>query len=120
MKLKPILPSLKEKKRYLSFEIVSGNSVSSEQAMHAINKQTLQLLGTLEAGKAGIMFLSDKYAHNTGVLKTGHKYVDKVRTALALITVIDDNKVMFRTRVVSGTLKRAMSKFQGMRRAEVY
>lgn len=110
MKLKPILPSLKEKKRYLSFEIISDSSCSVEDVSKAVNDSCLSFLGTLEAGKAGILFLSDKYSNNIGVLKTGHKYVDKVRAALALIKTIDNKDVIVRTRVVSGTLKKAISK----------
>ncbi len=118
MKLKPILPSLKEKKRYLSFEIVSKNSFSAEQVARAVNDSTLQLLGTLECGKAGILFLKDKYQNNAGVVKTGHRYVDKVRAALALIKDIDNKEVVFRTRIVSGTLKRAISKFKEIKNKE--
>jgi ribonuclease P/MRP protein subunit POP5 len=120
MKLKPILPSLKEKKRYLSFEIVADKSLPVEHVAKAVSESTLQFLGTLEAGKAGIMFFSDKYSHNTGVVKAGHRYVDKVRTALALIKTIDTTEVVVRTRIVSGTLKKAISKFQGLKKAEVY
>jgi RNase P/RNase MRP subunit POP5 len=75
-------------------------------------------LGTLEAGKAGILFLKDKYQNNTGVVKTGHKYVDKVRTALALIKAIDSKEVVFRTRIVSGILKKAINKFNEIKRLE--
>jgi RNase P/RNase MRP subunit POP5 len=60
------------------------------------------------------MFLNDKYSNNNGVIKTNHKYVDKVRTALALITKIENKDVIVRTRIVSGTLKRAISKFKAL------
>lgn len=118
MKLKPILPSLKEKKRYLSFEVIADKNVSAESAAKAVSQSTLQFLGTLEAGKAGIMFFKDKYNSNTGVIKTGHKYVDKVRSALALITKIDDTDVVVRTRIVSGTMKKAIGKFREIQKAE--
>lgn len=118
MKIKPMLPSLKEKKRYLSFEIVSKNNFSAEQAAKAVSESTLQLMGTLECGKAGILFLKDKYQNNAGVVKSGHRYVDKVRTALALIKDIDSKEVVFRTRIVSGTLKKAISKFNDLKKTE--
>ncbi len=118
MKLKPILPSLKEKKRYLSFEILSENNLSAEQVSKTVKEGSLHFLGILEAGKAGLLFLADKYSNNSGVVKTNHRYVDKVRTALALIKTIDDREVIVRTRVVSGTLKKAISKFQSMKKAE--
>jgi ribonuclease P/MRP protein subunit POP5 len=118
MKLKPILPSLKEKKRYLSFEIVSKSNFSVEQVGNAISKSSLELLGTLDSGKAGILFLKDKYQNNTGVVKAGHRYVDKVRAAMALIKDIDNKEVVFRTRIVSGTLKKAISKFNELKKTE--
>jgi len=115
MKLKPILPTLKEKKRYLGFEIISDSSFSSDDVAKAVKEGTLSFIGTLGTGKAGLMFLADKYANNAGVVKAGHKYVDKVRTALALIKTIDNKDVIIRTRIVSGTLKKAISKFHAMR-----
>jgi RNase P/RNase MRP subunit POP5 len=41
MKLKPMLPSLKEKKRYLSFEIISKSDFSAEQVAKAVSESTL-------------------------------------------------------------------------------
>lgn len=118
MKLKPILPSLKEKKRYLSFEILSNSTIPANEVEKAVYDSTLNFLGTFEAGKASLMFLNDKYSNNNGVVKTNHKYTDKVRTALALISKIDNKEVIVRTRVVSGTLKKSMSKFTEMKKQE--
>ncbi|MBN2421196.1 ribonuclease P protein component 2 [Candidatus Woesearchaeota archaeon] len=118
MKIKPMLPSLKEKKRYISFEIVSKEKFSADETAEAVNSSVLELLGTLETGKAGILFLKDKFQNNAGVVKTGHRYVDKVRTALALIKNIDNRDVVFRTRIVSGTLKKAINKFNEIKRTE--
>ena len=119
MKLKPILPSLKEKKRYLSFEIISDSYFSADEVAKATSESILSFLGTLEAGKANILFLADKYSSNSGVIKTNHRFVDKVRTALALIRTIDNKEVIIRTRIVSGTLKKSMSKYLAMKKAEV-
>lgn len=118
MKLKPILPSLKEKKRYLSFEILSSSSIPADEAGKATMDSCLTFLGTFEAGKASLMFLNDKYSNNNGVIKTNHRYVDKVRTALALITKINNDDVIVRTRIVSGTLKKAINKFNIIKEAE--
>lgn len=118
MKLKPILPSLKEKKRYLSFEILSESSFSAEEVSKAAMESCINFLGTFEAGKASLMFLSDKYSNNTGVIKTNHKYTDKVRTAVALVNNINSKEVIIRTRIVSGTLKKAISKFIDLKKEE--
>jgi len=118
MKLKPILPSLKEKKRYLSFEILSETSIPAEIASKNIIESCLNFLGIFEAGKASLMFLNDKYSNNVGVIKVNHKHVDKVRTALALISKIENKEVIVRTRIVSGTLNKAISKYKAMKMAE--
>ncbi len=118
MKLKPLLPALKEKKRYLSFEIISESMFPAEKVAHAVSESALELLGTLDAGKAGIIFLKDKYHDNHGTIRVGHRYVDKVRTALMLIKKIDDTNAIFRTRIVSGTLKKATQKYDEMKKAE--
>ncbi len=119
MKLKPILPSLKERKRYLSFEIISDDNFEANDVEKAVNESSINFIGTLGTGKAGMMFLADKYSNNSGIVKTGHKYVDKIRTALALIKTIDNKDVIIRTRVVSGTLKKAISKFSAIKKSEV-
>lgn len=118
MKLKPILPSLKEKKRYLSFEIISDSSFSADEVSKAVNEGISNFMGTLETGKAGIIFFNDKYSNNSGIIKVGHKHVDKARASLILIKSINGKEAIVRTRVVSGTLKKSMSKFNEMKKME--
>ena len=108
--MKPLLPSLKEKKRYLSFDIISEGKFSVDDVSKAVISETLSFLGTFGSAKAGIMFLKDKYNNNKGIIKTSHKYVDKVRTSLSLIKEIDNKEVIFRTNVVSGILKKAVAR----------
>jgi len=110
MKLKPILPSLKEKKRYLSFDIISSDSFLVDDVSKAVIDSSLSFLGTLGSGKAGVMFLKDKYKNNKGIVKASHKYVDKLRTSLSLIKNINNKPVIVRTNVVSGILKKAIAR----------
>jgi ribonuclease P/MRP protein subunit POP5 len=112
MNLKPIIPSLKEKKRYISFEVISSEKLTAELVSSAITKSSLDFLGTLDAGKAGLLVLNDKFSNNTGVVKISHKYVDKIRTSMMLVNKIGNQDVMFRTKIVSGTLKKTMKKSQ--------
>ncbi len=109
-KLKPILPSLREKKRYLAFEIVSKGKISQFQpVLKAINTSIFSFLGELGAAKAGILMLSDKYdaKAQAGIIRVSHKYVDELKSALMLIKEIDGNEVIVKTAGVSGILKKA-------------
>jgi len=113
-RLKPILPSLREKKRYLAFEVISKSRVYNYNSIAgAIHNSLLQLIGELGAGKAGIKFLEDKFNQELqrGLVKVNHKYVDHLRASLALINDIDEKEVIVRSVGVSGILKKAEKKY---------
>lgn len=113
-RLKPILPSLREKKRYLAFEVISKSGIYDyNQIAGAINDSLLQLIGQLGAGKAGIKFLEDKFNQELqrGLIKVNHKHVDHLRASLALIKNINEEEVIVRSIGVSGILKKAEKKY---------
>lgn len=113
-KLKPVLPSLREKKRYIVFEIISKERINDiNRVSSAILDYSLQFLGQLGAAKAGIMVLSNKWnpALQRGVIKVSHKHVDAVKAALAFADRIDSTDVIFRSVGVSGILRKAEQKF---------
>ena len=61
-KLKPILPSLREKKRYIVFEAISNEKISNINSVsNAIFNCSQQFLGNLGVAKAGIMVLQNKF-----------------------------------------------------------
>ena len=109
-KLKPILPSLREKKRYLVFEIISKERINEfSSVLNAILHSSLQFLGLLGAAKAGIMVLSNKWNQELqrGILKVSHKHVDAVKASLMFANKIDGKDVIFRSLGVSGILRKA-------------
>ena len=113
-KLKPVLPSLREKKRYLAFEVISKEKINdSGDVSNAIMHYSLQFLGQLGMAKAGIMVLNNKWdAHNQrGIIKVSHKHVDAVKAALALADKIDGKDVIFRSIGISGILNKAENNF---------
>lgn len=113
-RLKPILPSLREKKRYLAFEVISKSKIYGYNSIAgAIHNSLLQLIGELGAGKAGIKFLEDKFNQELqrGLIKINYKYVDHLRASLALIKCIDEKEVIARSVGVSGILKKAEKKY---------
>ena len=105
-KIKTILPSLKEKKRYISFEVVSDNNFSFNEIKKEINKHILKILGEKGYSKAGIMFI-DTNTKNQGIIKTNNKELINTRAALTLINEINNKKLIIKCRKVSGILKKA-------------
>ena len=113
-KLKPILPSLREKKRYLVFEIISKERISDFNAVSdAVHHYSVQFLGQLGTAKAGIIVLNNKWNPQLqrGIIKVGHKSADFIKAALMLADKIDGKEVIFRSLGVSGILKKAENNY---------
>ena len=108
--IKPILPSLREKKRYLAFEAITGSQIDFKKAKDDISKACIDLHGTLGTSKIGALFLENKWnsASKTGIVKVGHKHVDDLKAALC---AAGSNEVIYRSLGVSGILKKAENKF---------
>ena len=100
--MKPLLPTLKEKKRYLVFEVVSKKPVKLNK-VELMNK-IHDFLGILSSSKAGIQLIKTK--GNRGILRVSHKYVDHLKSALLFIKDLSDQDVILNTVTVSGILKK--------------
>ncbi|MBS3149675.1 ribonuclease P protein component 2 [Candidatus Woesearchaeota archaeon] len=112
-KVKALPPTLKESKRYLVYKMINENSFNFKDVKSAIDDSCLRFLGELNYSKAGIMHL-EKFNNNIGILRISSKYVNEVKTALALINNIQGKKVILDCVGVSGTLKKARLKFVKM------
>ena len=109
-----MLTSLRERKRYLAFEVVSESPIQDFNAVsHAVWDKALEYLGELGCAKAGIMIMQDKYnvEKQRGLIRVNNKSVDKLRATLALIDQIDNEHVIVRSRGVSGVLNKAEGKY---------
>ena len=109
-KIKPVLPSLREKKRYLAFEIISRQQIKDFSAISkAIWKAILDFSGVLGAAKAGIWLLGDKFNKTSqkGIIKVNHKNADLLKAALSTIKQINGIDVIVRSVGMSGILKKA-------------
>lgn len=112
-KIKPVLPTLRERKRYISFKILSEIPISRFSAVEeSINNTFLSLFGSIGMADAGIIYPKDSYdaSSQTGIIRVSHKSVGRMKSALAFIKEIEHNKVIVRSIKVSGILKKA--KFQ--------
>lgn len=109
-RIKPILPSLRERKRFLAFEIASESKIRDFSSISkAVWDSVLSFLGELGAADAGIWLLNDKYDPKTqrGLIRVGHRHVDHLKACLAMISTIDRQPVIVRSLGVSGILKKA-------------
>ena len=102
IKIKPLLPVLKEKKRYILFEIDSSNKMANIDK--EIQMQLRSFIGDMGLARAGLKFVKNK--DNKGIIQVNHKSVDEIKTGLALIKDIDAAPVRIRTLKVSGIINK--------------
>lgn len=103
-----ILPStLREKKRYILFQLISEEPVAYEDLEQAVWNQFLDTFGELGVSKMGMWMIKNLYDHEkqTGVLRCNHKSVHQVIAGLGLIPRLGDARVMFKILKVSGTIR---------------
>lgn len=112
-KIKPLLPSLRERKRYLAYEVISRSKFYD--AIH-VNKAILdaanQFLGNFGMAKAGILPI-DKWDSNSqrGIMRVNNKHVDNLKASLIFVKNIDGKDVIVRSIGASGILRKAQQRY---------
>ncbi len=112
-KLKPLLPILKEKKRYVVFEVISQVAIPLRDIKDAILQAAFRWMGAYGMAKAGITVLDDRWSpqKNRGIIKVSHTSTDMLKSALMFVTAINSVPVIIKSCGVSGMIKKADSKF---------
>lgn len=101
------------KRRYLAVEIDSHETFSSHEFMDAVWRAVSKLFGEYGASQAGISLIDYDETRKLVVIRTWHKTLEMVRTALASITQIGKKPVALHVLVVSGTIKALHGKLDG-------
>ena len=100
-----LLPALKQKKRYVVFEIVSDAKFSVTEIKKEVDAALLLFLGQLGLSKAVPMFI--KAENNKFIMKVNHKWVDELKAGLIFIKKIKNKPILVKSIVTSGTVKKA-------------
>lgn len=108
-KAKPLLPTLRERKRYLAFEVLSASPVSGAIAQEAIMTEVHTFLGDLDLANAGVWFIDDKWnpKNQRGILRVTDTHLDKLRAVLTLINKMRGQDVIVRSLGASGMITTA-------------
>jgi len=102
------LPTLRENKRYISFDVTSETEIDYKSAKEAINTSFTNYVGTLGVSKAGIIFVDNSYNTKTrsGIIKINNKYVDHLKASFALINKINKQPVIVKSLKCSGMINK--------------
>ncbi len=102
-----LIPSLRQKKRYILFEIQAEKEFTVFEVQEAVQFALHDFLGQLGLAKASPLFLKEKFGKNHFTLKVNNNYVDEVKSAVILIKKIKNTPVLLRSITTSGMLKKA-------------
>jgi ribonuclease P/MRP protein subunit POP5 len=107
-----LLPSLKQKKRYVLFKIISENKFTLSEVKEEVSRALSNYLGQLGISKAGVVFIDEQFDADAQIflLKVGHKFVDEAKSALALSKSIKNSPIIIKSVRVSGTINKVRGK----------
>ena len=113
-KIKPLLPSLREKKRYLAYEVISKNRFYDAFAVNkAILEAARDFLGISGMSRAGILPINDKWNANLqrGIMRVNNKHVDNLKASLIFVKNINGKDAIVKSVGASGILRKAQQKY---------
>jgi ribonuclease P/MRP protein subunit POP5 len=106
-KLKTLLPVLRERNRYISFQAISEEPITYSDLESAILNTFLDFYGEYGFSKLSFWIVKNLYNPELqiGVIRCNNKSVSKVIACLGLISRLGDIRVIFKILKVSGTIK---------------
>ncbi len=107
-----VLPSLREKKRYIIFKVHSNEKLDYASMHNAAWNSLINWLGERDLSKANVRIIKNLWDSNKqiGFIQCSPKFVDSVKVSLGLVHQIGDQRVIFQTLRVSGTIKSGKTK----------
>jgi ribonuclease P/MRP protein subunit POP5 len=109
--MKPIPPTLKDKKRYVAFKVHSKEAVSKKQVIDSILKEALGFFGENRVSDFGIWIVDFNDERKDGYLVCNHRFKGDMITTLTLINSIANQRASVHVLGVSGTIKSLKRKF---------
>ncbi|GEM_PF-1354475 len=110
LKQKPISPSLKEKRRYVVFEIQSFSPLTLQDTQQFIVAMYRDLFGMYGLAQAGLQFLSD-WKNQKGIVRVSTKSLHLLQATFVHAQTFKNSPCFIRTVGVSGLLNKARQNY---------
>ncbi|MFP4655914.1 MAG: Rpp14/Pop5 family protein [Methanohalobium sp.] len=107
--MKNLPPTMRNRKRYLAFELISEESVTREELIKEIFSCAGSLIGDLGSSECNIRLLS--FENSKGIIRCNHNTTEKTRASLATVTNIGGKQAVIHILGISGTVKGATTKY---------
>lgn len=109
LKQKALLPTLREKKRYVVYEVLSDKNIEQKDIKKAIISEYEEFFGHLTMLKSGIRFIDSN--KQKGIIKIRDKFTDNLKAIFTQINEISNQKLIIMSLGVSGILNKARQKY---------
>ncbi len=107
--MKNLPSSLRERKRYVAFEVLSEEKIDRSELINELWSSTSSLLGDVGASLCHLWVLN--FDGQRGILRCAHDKTSLVRAALATINSVHGIRVGIHVLGTSGTVKKITEKF---------
>lgn len=118
MKLKILPPTLRVKKRYVTFELISQIPLRREDVIFLIGEASQDLYGACGTSRFDLWLVKLWKCHSTpdetvmkGIFRCNRDELESVMAIIPAITRFKGRRVVFHTLGISGTIKSAIKKF---------
>ena len=104
--MRPLLPTLKERKRYILVKVLYDKEIEKRDVFKLVTKANLQFLGELGMARAKIQPLENTWnpLEKTFIIKVDNKHTDELVAGLGLIKSFEEKKISFTTLKTSGSV----------------
>ena len=103
------LPVLRDKKRYIAFEVTSGQKIKRRDLENEIQDSTHSLFGDTGCSEMNLRLIS--YDGKYGIIRCIRDRTEETRAALACINNSRGTRLSLRVLGISGTIKGVTDKF---------
>ncbi len=105
-KLKILIPSMRERDRYIYFKIISENKISFYDLENGIINTILGFYGESGFSKMSFWLIRNLWGEdNCGVIKCNNNSVSKIILGLGLLPRLGDSRIIIDINKISGTIK---------------
>jgi ribonuclease P/MRP protein subunit POP5 len=104
---KLLKPTLRERNRYLVFEVISSVRFDRKAVVDAVWSSLLRFHGELGASKTSLWVMDWEKEKNRGILKVNHLGVKQITSSCALVKEIDGKRAIVNILRSCGTLRAA-------------
>ena len=109
--MKPLKPTLRERNRYIAFEVVCDRKCSRDEVVRTVWNTATRFLGEIKTSELSLWVMDWKDDKQKGILKVNHKSIRDIRVGVTMLDKIENSKASINILGVSGTLKKARENY---------